>query len=186
MLDAVIIATDGACKGNPGPAGWAWVSEDGRWESGSIIRATNNVGELLALVNALHTHHDVADITVLIDSQYVIDVYTRWMDGWARRGWVTAAGAPVANQAIIELLIEARNQRTARGLPAAALRKVKGHSGHVLNAWADIKAVHASTRAAGGIEGCDGTSYGASAADTTTLPEGATVHTVRPRRGRRR
>lgn len=180
------VATDGACKRNPGPAGWAWVTEGGRWASGSLRAGTNNVGELLALLNALDAHQDVSDLTLLIDSQYVIDSYSKWMDGWARRGWTTAAGAPVANIDIMKNLIEARDHRRAAGLPDAKLVKVKGHSGHVLNAWADIKAVHASERGAAGIESEQGTSYGDPAADTTRLPEGATVRKAAPKRYRRR
>jgi ribonuclease HI len=182
----VTIATDGACKRNPGPTGWAWVSEDGRWESGSLRDGTNNIGELLALLNALDHHADVPELTVLIDSQYVINAYDKWMDGWNRKSWVTASGTPVANPDIMRQLIQVRDARRARGLPAATLVKVKGHSGHVLNAWADIKAVAASERGAAGIESEQGTGYGDPAADTSALPAGATVRAPRPRGGRRR
>lgn len=182
----VTIATDGACKRNPGPAGWAWVSDDGRWESGSLRTGTNNIGELLALLNGLTHHADVPELTILIDSQYVIDSYTKWMDGWARKSWVTAGGAPVANPDIMRQLIVTRDSRRARGLQDVTLVKVKGHSGHILNAWADIKAVEASERAAAGIESIRGTGHGDQAADTTVLPAGATVRPSRPRGGRRR
>jgi ribonuclease HI len=185
-LSSVTVATDGACKKNPGPAGWAWVTEDGRWASGSLRAGTNNIGELLAVLNALQAHAATADLSLLIDSQYVIDSYSKWMDGWARRGWSTAAGAPVANQDIMRALIAARDGRRALGLPDAKLVKVKGHSGHTLNAWADIKAVEASERGAAGVESTRGTGHGDHAVDTTEMPAGATVRTPAPKRYRRR
>lgn len=182
----LIVATDGACKRNPGPAGWAWATSDGRWESGSLITGTNNIGELLALLNVLTRFSDIPDLTIEIDSAYVMSAYQSWMDGWARRGWVTASGEPVANEPIIKHLLAARDARRTAGLPDVTFVKVKGHSGHVLNAWADIKAVQASERGAGGVESRRGTDYGDPAADTTRLPEGATVRTSPKRRYRRR
>lgn len=182
---SVTVATDGACKRNPGPTGWAWVTADGRWRSASLRAGTNNVGELLALLDALDAHTDVNDLVVEVDSQYVIDSFTKWMDGWARRGWVTAAGGPVANREIMQNLIEARDYRRNAGLSPAQLVKVKGHSGHILNAWADVKAVHASELGASGVEQIRGTDYGDPAADTSRLPEGATVRTA-PKRSYRR
>lgn len=179
------VATDGACKRNPGPAGWAWVTDDGRWESGSLRAGTNNIGELLALLDALDEHQHVADLTILIDSQYVIDSYSKWIDGWARRGWTTAAGAPVANADIMRQLLVVRNRRREVGLPDVTLVKVKGHSGNILNAWADILAVRASERGAAGTEDLRGTNHGDTAADVTALPEGATIRRSVPR-GRRR
>jgi len=178
----VLVATDGACKRNPGPAGWAWVSADGRWASGSLISGTNNIGELLALLNALTAHSNAADLTLEIDSQYVIDSYTKWMDGWARRGWVKADGQPVLNIELMKELMLARNARREAGLPDAKFVKVKGHSGHILNAWADIKAVEASERGAAGHATEHGTAHGAPAADTSRLPEGATVRKSHARR----
>ena len=182
----VTVATDGACKRNPGPTGWAWVTSDGRWESGSLRDGTNNVGELLALLNALDRFSDVPQLTVELDSAYTLNAYASWMDGWARRGWKTAAGEPVANELIMKQLLEVRNARRAAGLPDAVLMKVKGHSGHVLNAWADIKAVEASNRGAAGIESEQGTDYGDPAADTSGLPAGATVRAPKRKYPRRR
>lgn len=182
----VTVATDGACKRNPGPTGWAWVTSDGRWGSGSLRDGTNNVGELLALLNAIDRFSDVPQLTIELDSAYTLNAYGSWMDGWARRGWKTAAGDPVANVQIMKNLLEVRNARRDAGLPDVTLVKVKGHSGHVLNAWADIKAVHASERGASGIESEQGTDYGDPAADTTGLPAGATVRTPPKRRYTRR
>ena len=82
-----VVATDGACQRNPGPAGWAWVAEDGHWAAGSIEAGTNNIGELLALLHAIRDHAHVPRLTVQADSMYAINTYSSWMDGHARRGF---------------------------------------------------------------------------------------------------
>ena len=84
--DRYIVATDGACKGNPGPAGWAWVGEDGNWAAGSLPEGTNNIGELLGLLYAITDHADVTELIIQADSKYAIDTYSSWMDGHRRRG----------------------------------------------------------------------------------------------------
>ncbi|QNO37924.1 ribonuclease HI [Protaetiibacter sp. SSC-01] len=148
--DRYIVATDGACKGNPGPAGWAWVGEDGEWAAGSLPSGTNNIGELLALLYAIRDHIDVPELIVQADSKYAIDTYSSWMDGHKRRGWVTSAKKPVANREILEDLIAVRDARRAKGLPDVVLEHVRGHAGHRLNSWADERAVRASRHAAKG------------------------------------
>lgn len=154
MTDApprYIVATDGACKGNPGPTGWAWVGEDGHWAAGSIPVGTNNIGELTGLLKAIEDHMDVVDLVVQADSRYAIDTYEKWMDGHRRRGWKTSTGAPTKNVDLLEQLIRVRDARRAAGLPDVVLEHVRGHSGHVLNAWADERAVRASEHAAKGV-----------------------------------
>jgi len=148
--DRYIVATDGACKGNPGPAGWAWVGEDGNWAAGSLPEGTNNIGELLGLLYAIADHADVRELVIQADSKYAIDTYSSWMDGHRRRGWVTSAKKPVANRDILERLIAARDARRAAGMPDVVLEHVRGHSGHRLNSWADERAVRASEHAAKG------------------------------------
>ncbi|MDR6868581.1 ribonuclease HI [Microbacterium resistens] len=150
--DRYTVATDGACKGNPGPAGWAWVGEDGQWAAGSVVAGTNNVGELAALLHALQDNASVRNLTVLADSMYAIQTYESWMEGHRRRGWLTSAKKPVKNQELLEALIAAKEARRSAGLPAAVLQHVKGHSGHLLNSWADERAVRASGHAAAGRE----------------------------------
>ena len=145
-----IVATDGACQGNPGPAGWAWVAEDGHWAAGSVPEGTNNIGELLGLLRAIGDHPHVENLVVQADSMYAINTYRSWMDGHRRRGWKTSTGAPAKNVDILEQLIVARDARRATGLPDVVLEHVRGHSGHVLNAWADERAVRASEHAAKG------------------------------------
>jgi Ribonuclease HI len=148
--DRYVVATDGACKGNPGPAGWAWVGEDGHWAAGSIPDGTNNIGELLGLLHAIRDHADVRELIVQADSMYAINTYTTWMDGHRRRGWVTSAKKPVANRDILEQLIAVRDARRAAGLPDVVLEHVRGHTGHRLNSWADERAVRGSQHAAQG------------------------------------
>ncbi len=145
------VATDGACKGNPGPAGWAWVGEDGHWAAGSVPEGTNNIGELLGLLHAIDDHSDVAHLIVQADSKYAIDTYSKWMDGHRARGWKTSQKQPVKNQDILEQLIVVRDARRAAGLPDVVLEHVRGHSGHRLNSWADERAVRASEHAAKGV-----------------------------------
>lgn len=145
-----VVATDGACKGNPGPTGWAWVGEDGQWAAGAIPLGTNNVGELMGLLKAIEDHADVENLTVQADSKYAIDTYSSWMDAHRRRGWKTSTGAPTKNRDLLEQLIVARDARRDAGLPDVVLEHVRGHRGHVLNEWADERAVRGAEHAAQG------------------------------------
>ncbi|MBK0549878.1 ribonuclease HI, partial [Klebsiella pneumoniae] len=81
----------------PGPTGWAWVGEDGRWAAGSVLEGTNNVGELLAVLYAISDHATVAELTIVADSKYAIHSYCTWIDAHERRGWTTSTGAPTKN-----------------------------------------------------------------------------------------
>ncbi|MDG9700785.1 ribonuclease H [Streptomyces sp. DH37] len=106
MVERIIAACDGASKGNPGPAAWAWViaGADGgveRWEAGPLGRATNNVAELTALRELLEVLDPAVPAEVRMDSQYAMKAVTTWLPGWRRKGWRTAAGTPVANQALV-------------------------------------------------------------------------------------
>ncbi|WP_409048620.1 RNase H family protein [Microbacterium sp. HA-8] len=146
------VATDGACKRNPGPAGWAWVAEDGHWSAGSLLAGTNNIGELLALLHAVQDHAHIERLVVQADSMYAIDTYRSWMDAHARRGWKTSTGQPTKNADILAALIAARDARRRAGLADIVLEHVRGHAGHRLNGWADERAVRASEHAAEGRE----------------------------------
>ncbi|WP_292845389.1 ribonuclease H [Microbacterium sp.] len=150
IIDSYTVATDGACSGNPGPTGWAWVGEDGQWAAGALPEGTNNIGELLGLLNAIRDHRSVRDLTVQADSRYAIDTYTKWMDGHARRGWKTAGGSPAKNVDLLKELIAERDGRRQHGLPDVVLEHVRGHAGHRLNSWADERAVRAAAHAAKG------------------------------------
>lgn len=147
-----IIATDGSAKRNPGPTGWAWVGEDGRWAAGSVLEGTNNVGELLAVLYAISDHATVAELTIVADSRYAIDSYCTWIDAHERRGWTTSTGAPTKNQPILQELLAVKRDRALAGLPDVAFVHVRGHLGHRLNGWADERAGRASGHALAGLE----------------------------------
>ncbi|UUT35341.1 ribonuclease H family protein [Microbacterium elymi] len=152
IIESYTVATDGACSGNPGPTGWAWVGADGQWAAGSLPLGTNNIGELLALLNAIRDHRDVALLTVQADSKYAIDTYASWMDAHARRGWKTSTGAPTKNVEILRELIVERDARREHGVPDVILEHVRGHAGHRLNSWADERAVRAASHGAKGAQ----------------------------------
>ncbi|MBK0420056.1 ribonuclease HI [Leucobacter sp. CSA1] len=132
----ITAAADGSALGNPGPAGWAWVVDDGQWRAGGWPRATNNQGELMAVLDLLRATEPRADepLLVLCDSQYVINSVTQWMPGWKRRGWRKADGKPVLNRELLEQIDRALEGRQVR------FEWVKGHAGHPLNEAADARA----------------------------------------------
>lgn len=131
----ITAAADGSALGNPGPAGWAWYIDDGRWRAGGWPRATNNQGELMAVIDLLHATADRDEpLRVLCDSQYVINSVTQWMPGWKRRGWRKADGKPVLNRELLETLDAALQGRDV------TFEWVKGHAGHELNEAADLRA----------------------------------------------
>ncbi|MBR4711876.1 MAG: ribonuclease HI [Clostridia bacterium] len=98
----VVIYTDGACSGNPGPGGWGAILEYGphRKEiSGSMPMTTNNRMEVLAAVSALGELRVPCDVTLYSDSTYLVNTFREhWLDSWVRRGWKKADGKPVENQ----------------------------------------------------------------------------------------
>lgn len=132
----IIAAADGSALGNPGPAGWAWYISDEQWRAGGWPRATNNQGELMAVLDLLHAtaHLRADDLLILCDSQYVINSVTQWMPGWKRRGWRKADGKPVLNRELLEPIDAALQGRSVR------FEWVKGHAGHPLNEAADQRA----------------------------------------------
>ncbi|MFC9294167.1 ribonuclease H [Streptomyces sp. NPDC057011] len=145
MSDRIIAACDGAAKGNPGPAAWAWVIADGegrpeRWEAGPLGRATNNVGELTALQRLLEAVAPGTPVEVRMDSQYAMKAVTQWLPGWKRNGWKTASGQPVANRELVERIDELLTERdvTFRYVPAHR------EDGDHLNAIADQAASDAA------------------------------------------
>ena len=126
MTDPLIIHTDGACRGNPGPGGWgallSW--NDTRKElSGADAATTNNRMELTAAIMGLAALKRPTVATVQTDSQYVIKGITEWLPSWKARGWRTADRKPVKNQDLWERLDQLAGQHTLRW------QWVKGHSG---------------------------------------------------------
>jgi ribonuclease HI len=131
----IIAAADGSALGNPGPAGWAWYVDDSCWAAGGWKHATNNQGELKAVLELFRaTAHLDDDLLVQCDSQYVINSVTKWMPGWKRKGWRKADGKPVMNVELLQELDEALAGRRYR------FEWVKGHVGHELNEAADVRA----------------------------------------------
>ncbi len=137
----VAAATDGACSGNPGPGGWGALIrfEDGSVEEfgGADPATTNNRMELQAALATLQRLAELPlhpDLTLRTDSKYLIDGLSRWMAGWKRKGWRTAAGKPVLNQDLWQALDQAR-------LAEVPLSYVKGHSGDPDNDRVDQIAV---------------------------------------------
>lgn len=137
MSDPVIIYTDGACKGNPGPGGWGVIlSYKGKVKElyGGDPDTTNNRMELMAAIQALETLTKPCSVRINIDSKYVLQGITEWMDNWKKRGWKTASRQPV------------KNEDLWRRLDAAIMRHdiewiwVKGHSGDNGNERADALA----------------------------------------------
>ncbi len=136
----IIAAADGSSLGNPGPAGWCWYIDDDRWAAGGWARGTNNMGELMSVLDLLEqTADDPQSLTVLCDSQYVINALTKWMPGWKKKGWRKADGQPVLNVDLLKDLDRALHGRKV------AFEWVKGHAGHPLNEAADARARAAAT-----------------------------------------
>ena len=131
----IVAAADGSALGNPGPAGWAWYVDENTWAAGGWPRATNNQGELMAVIDLLDsTAHLDDDLRILCDSQYVINAVTKWMPNWKRKGWRKADGKPVLNRELLERLDRATMGRRY------TFEWVKGHAGHELNEAADVRA----------------------------------------------
>jgi ribonuclease HI len=145
----MIVFTDGACRGNPGPGGWAWAVPGGRWESGAAEHTTNQRMELTAVLEAVRTLD--GEIEIWSDSTYVVNCFRdKWWEGWLRRGWRNSAKQPVANRDLWEPLIELYRARAEE----IEFRWVKGHAGNLLNDFVDEMAV-AAARTGEGDSGVD-------------------------------
>ncbi|MEO2125477.1 MAG: ribonuclease H [Acidimicrobiales bacterium] len=132
--------TDGACSGNPGPGGWAWVIPGGAFAAGFDPGTTNQRMELRATLEALRALD--GPLLIVSDSTYVVHCFRdNWWRGWQRRGWVNSQKKPVANQDLWKPLIDLY---VARG--DVDFEWVKGHSGDRWNDEADRLAVEAGQR----------------------------------------
>jgi ribonuclease HI len=134
MTPAVLIYTDGACRGNPGPGGWGAVMIAGMHRKeicGGDLATTNNRMELMAAIQALETLTRPCKVELHTDSQYVKNGVTTWIHGWKARGWKTADKSPVKNEDLWKRLDAARSRHQVDW------RWVKGHAGHELNEVAD-------------------------------------------------
>jgi ribonuclease HI len=136
----VEVWTDGGCKPNPGPGGWAAILRYGKAEKelfGSEPATTNNRMELTAACAALEALRRPCRVVVHTDSEYVKNGITRWHTGWVRRNWRTAAGDPVANMDLWRRLLE------AAGRHEVEWKWVRGHAGDKMNERADFLATRA-------------------------------------------
>ena len=146
-LPLVHMATDGACKGNPGPGGWGAVIRSGDKEktlSGGERLTTNNRMELTAAIQGLQALKRPCRVVLSTDSRYVMDGLTKWLPGWQRNGWKTAAKQPVKNADLWQELVAAAAPHRIRW------EWVKGHAGHPENERADQLASDAAIAAGRG------------------------------------
>ena len=130
----VEVWTDGGCKPNPGPGGWAAILRFGGAErelSGADPATTNNRMELMAAISALETLTRPCAVVVHTDSEYVRNGISRWVTGWVRNNWRNAAKAPVANMALWQRLLAAAKPHQVEW------KWVRGHAGDVMNERAD-------------------------------------------------
>ena len=136
-MTEVVIYTDGACSGNPGPGGWGVVL---RWQGtgkelhGGDPQTTNNRMELMAAIQALEALNRPSRVQLHTDSTYLLNGITKWIDGWQRNGWRTAAKKPVKNDDLWRRLTEAIRP------PEVSWVWVKGHAGDPGNERADALA----------------------------------------------
>ncbi len=147
-MKKVELYTDGACSGNPGPGGWAFIlrcnttgkeleRSDGEPES------TNNRMELMAVIEGLNALNEACEVTLYADSTYVLQGMKSWMAGWKKRGWKRKDGSkmvPVKNVELWKQLDQAMQKHTIH------FQHVKGHDGHVENERCDELAVAAYQR----------------------------------------
>ncbi|GAA3324798.1 RNase H family protein [Paeniglutamicibacter sulfureus] len=165
----ITAAADGSALGNPGPAGWAWYIDDDHWRAGGWAHGTNNMGELMAVLDLFRStaHLPDEDLHILCDSQYVINSVTKWMPGWKKKGWKKSDGKPVLNLDLLQEIDAAIKGRKY------TFEWVKGHAGHELNEAADVRARDAATayqsgrepNAGPGLEGAPGAGENADPAE---------------------
>ncbi len=150
-----VVWTDGACRGNPGPGGWAAivVSPDGgepRELSGGEPHTTNNRMEYTAAIEGLRALPAGSRVVIVTDSRLMLDSMTRWLAGWKRKGWRTAGGDPVKNRDLVEALdAEIARHAEVRWHWVRGHETGAEHAHKALNDRADRLAVEAAARVAG-------------------------------------
>lgn len=136
MVDRNQIYTDGACSGNPGPGGWAWISTSGQFASGFTNHTTNQRMEIMAAMETVISNS--GPLEILSDSTYVVHCFRdEWWKGWLKRNWKNSQRKPVANKDLWEPFIEEVVQRDV------VFTWVKAHAGDYWNEIADQLAVEA-------------------------------------------
>ncbi|RMH11919.1 MAG: ribonuclease HI [Planctomycetota bacterium] len=147
MASRVELYTDGACSGNPGPGGWAFVLRhpgSGKQieRSGGEARTTNNRMELQAVIEGLSSLQRASIVDLYSDSQYVLKGLEEWLASWKKRGWRTASRKPVKNEDLWRALDELVARHEVR------FHWIRGHQGHPENERCDALAVEAARQAA--------------------------------------
>lgn len=142
----VLLFTDGACSGNPGPGGWAFILRHPATgkelkKSGGDPHTTNNRMEMSAVINGLRVLKRRTSVRVITDSEYVSRGMTEWVPGWIRKGW-RRGKSPVKNVELWQELVELCNANDVE------FEHVRGHAGHAENEECDRMAVEAARRAA--------------------------------------
>jgi ribonuclease HI len=138
-VNPIEIYTDGACKGNPGPGGWGVLLKAGGTEKelfGGELATTNNRMELMAVIQALSALKRPCEVTLFLDSQYVLKGITEWLPGWKAKGWRTAGKQPVKNVELWQQL----DTLVQQGGHRIDWRWVRGHNGDPGNERADALA----------------------------------------------
>jgi ribonuclease HI len=144
----VEVWTDGGCKPNPGPGGWAAIlrfAGNERELSGFAAVTTNNRMELTAAAEALEALKRPCKVLLHTDSEYVRNGVTKWHTGWVRRNWRNAAGDPVANMDLWRRVLDAAKMHQVEW------KWVRGHAGDVMNERADVLATQARELAGRGV-----------------------------------
>jgi ribonuclease HI len=144
----IVIYTDGACSGNPGPGGWGALLSWKGYEKeifGGELESTNNRMELMATIQALEILERAGSIALYTDSTYVRDGITKWIHAWKQNGWRTAAKKPVKNKDLWKRLEAALMGHNVEWY------WVKGHSGHLGNERADQLARDGVLQITGGL-----------------------------------
>jgi ribonuclease HI len=140
---SIIIYTDGACSGNPGPGGWGaylqWNDHE-KELSGGELETTNNRMEMMAVIKALEAIKKNSNVKIYTDSKYVLQGATEWLEGWKARGWKSASKKPVKNQDLWEQIDSLIH------FHCVEFYWVKGHSGDENNERVDKLAVAAIPR----------------------------------------
>ena len=144
-LPHVELFTDGACSGNPGPGGWAYILRDlrtglEREAAGGDPSTTNNRMELMAVIEGLSSLDNPSRVDLYSDSQYVVKGLMEWLDGWKAKGWRGSNKKPVKNQEHWQKL------DALRGIHRLECHWVRGHNEHPENERCDLLAVQAVER----------------------------------------
>jgi len=174
----IVVYTDGACRGNPGPGGWAWAVPAGPFAAGPAAHTTNQRMEIEAALEAVRANGSGDEsVEIVSDSTYVVNCFRdRWWEGWRKRGWLNSQKKPVANRDVWEPLVDLVEERGN-----VRFRWVKGHSGDLMNDFVDELAVEASlsqrARAGSPSPGGSGESGGSA---SSAAPRVASVHAASP------